>query len=354
MDELQLIEVCDALGLKTGNSYSGGEKWGPHMSISCPLAPINHSDPNDWNLSCSVSISNDEPSLVRCFSFNCRYKGSLYNMLKRRIAYEGNPKNLTALLRKIEPTEKFGLEASLARSRKKFKDSVARSMRKVSHNCNNKHTLPETILDKYKGSVPKYAILRGITIESCKLWELGHDKQKHRLVFPVRDFQGNLVGLTGRIIPSAKAKLELQGVSVPKYYNYAGFDKSKYLYGENLLERDKEIIICEGQIDAIITRQATGIPAVASMGEGFSGNHVKTICRFNPTKVIIFTDGDPPGRMAAEKIEYALRGRVPLYLAPIKDSEDPGSMSESELNAVIGNAICLHSGIDWNNIKYIV
>ena len=62
MNEDGIYEVCDALGLRS-NSPVGGSR-GTNISISCPLAIVNHSDPDDWNGSCSVLVDDDGPSLV--------------------------------------------------------------------------------------------------------------------------------------------------------------------------------------------------------------------------------------------------------------------------------------------------
>lgn len=347
MDEYGLVDVCDLLGLRSGPAYGGGDKWGPHMSISCPLAPIRHNDQYDWNTSCSVSLSDDEPSLVRCFSFNCQYKGSLYNMLKLRTEHDGNPDDLVALLKKIEPTEKFTLESSLARSKKRYDEQIER-LRKPILPKHDKDVLAESRMEKYAGGVPHYAITRGLTVDSCKAWGLGHDKQNARLVFPVRRHDGKLVGLTGRLIPAAQKRLTEQlGRNVPKYHNYVGLDKSKYIFGEHMLEEGKPVVICEGQIDAILTWQALGIPAVAPLGEGFSERHVRTIAAFSPPVVYIFPDNDPPGRLAAEKFEYALHGRMPLKLMMPPEGKDPGGMTAEQITEARDCAKPILGKIRW-------
>jgi hypothetical protein len=232
MNESGVYDVCDAFGLRSGSPHGGSR--GEQISIACPLAHTRHSDPTDYNLSCSVSISDDKPSLAKCFSFNCGFKGSFYRMLEEAVRIRGNPSELIEFLKKIAPTEKFTLESSLARSRQRHEEIVERNRRPVIHE-KDQDVLPESRLLRFRTGVPKYAINRGLTIETCKTWHLGYDKQRKRLVFPIRRYDGKLVGLSGR---------DITDQAETKYHNYAGLDKSRYLFGEHMLESGQAIIIC--------------------------------------------------------------------------------------------------------------
>jgi len=132
-----------------------------------------------------------------------------------------------------------------------------------------------------------------------------------------------------------------------KYHNYVGLNKSLYLYGEHMLKEGKPLIICEGQIDAIITWQALGIPTIASLGEGFSTNHVRTICSVCPTCVYIFMDNDAAGRISAEKVEYKLRGRLPVKVMLPPLNSDPGSMTTEQIQSAFDSAFSVYGEIDW-------
>ena len=309
-----------------------------NVSISCPLAPINHGDAHDWNLSCSVSISDNDPSLVKCFSFNCKYKGNFYRMLEMAIHARGNPEHLVKLLKKIEPTEKFTIESALQRSQKRF-DERLDQMRQPNLPIKDRDILPEARLQRFRTSVPQYALTRRLTLDSCREWELGYDKDRGCLVFPVRRHDKKLVGLTGRYIKWPDAPT--------KYHNYAGLNKERFLFGEHMLKPNEPVIICEGQIDAILSQQFLGIPTVAPLGEGFSLSHVRTIAAHNPPVVYLFTDNDKAGRMAAEKFEYALHGRVSMKLMIPPDGMDPGDMTQEEMQSALEAAAPILGSIEW-------
>ena len=339
MNEAGVYDVCDLLGLRSGSPHGGSR--GDQLSIACPLAPSRHNDPTDYNLSCSVSVSNDSPSLAKCFSFNCGFKGSFYRMLEEAVRIRGNPPEMVAFLKTLAPTERFTLEASLARSKKQFEESVSHSRHPIIHD-KDRDILPESRIDRFRTGVPKYAINRGFTVETCKTWTLGYDKQRKRLVFPIRRYDGKLVGLTGR---------DITGCAETKYHNYAGLDKTKYLFGEHMLESKAPLIICEGQFDAIITWQHLGITAVATLGEGFSQHHVRKITAYEPSVVYIFPDNDGPGHLAAEKIEYGLRGRMLLKLMLPPEGMDPGDLMKEEAEVALKQAISIPMGIRWDDIQ---
>lgn len=338
MNEDTLYDVCDAFGLRSGTPHGGSR--GMNVSVSCPLALRNHWDPYDWNLSCSVSISDDAPSLAKCFSLNCGFKGSFYRMLEMGCKSKGDPCDLVAVLEKIAPFEKFTIEASQKRTLNLHEAKID-AMRRSTIRSEDPDLMPEGRFTRYANSVPEYVKRRGLTLETCKAWGLGHDKSRGCLVFPVRRRDGKLVGLTGRYyIPDPPLG--------NKYHNYAGLNKSRFLYGEHMLEVEKPIIICEGQIDALITWQHLGIPTVAPLGEGFSGTHVRTICGMLPPVVYLFLDNDQAGRLGAEKIEYQLRGRVRVEIMLPPPGMDPGELTQEEARQALANSFPVHGKIKWN------
>ena len=347
MDESGVFTICDMFGLASGQVYGEESEWGAHLSISCPLAVKKHNDAHDLNCSCSVSISAEEPSLARCWSFFCGYKGSFFNMLKQATEMRGNPPALIELLNKIEKTEKFTLDSRLRRHQQTLERKLEAHSRPPDK---EKDVIPEARFMRFANSVPRYAVDRGITLETCKYWGLGHDKGKHRLVFPIRRYDGKLVGITGRVIPSELARQERLGNRIPKYHNYSGLDKTKFLFGEHLLKEKEPVIVCEGPIDAVITWQHLGIPTVASLGEGFSKHHAMIIASMMPPHVYLFLDNDPPGRMAAEKIFYQLRDRVTCKLMMPPEGMDPGELVKEEAQAALDNAITIMDKIRWREI----
>ena len=121
-----------------------------------------------------------------------------------------------------------------------------------------------------------------------------YDRFRGRLMFPIRDRDGNVVGFGGRALGDAQ----------PKYLNTAQthiFDKSTLLYGLDLAKdaiRDSEqVVIVEGYMDAIATHSAGFKNVVASMGTALTDAQVDQIKRGNP-QIILALDADAAGQMA--------------------------------------------------------
>ncbi len=121
-----------------------------------------------------------------------------------------------------------------------------------------------------------------------------YDRFRNRLMFPIRDRDGNTVGFGGRALGDAQ----------PKYLNTAQtpvFDKSHLLYGLDLAKdaiRDaNQVVIVEGYMDAIATHEAGYRNVVASMGTALTEAQVNLIKRGNP-EIVLALDADAAGQMA--------------------------------------------------------
>ncbi|MDR2822367.1 MAG: DNA primase [Acholeplasmatales bacterium] len=119
-----------------------------------------------------------------------------------------------------------------------------------------------------------------------------HDFFTDRLIFPVRNFDGNVVAYSGRVITSQKEMKYINSPSTPI------FDKSKVLY--RLYEAKQEIInskfliLTEGFFDCIAFYKAGFKNVVASMGTNLSKDHIRDIKKISDTVVISY-DGDDAG-----------------------------------------------------------
>ena len=147
-----------------------------------------------------------------------------------------------------------------------------------------------------------------------------YDTFRNRLMFPVFDVRGNVIGFSGRIL----------GDGEPKYMNSPEtpvFNKSKNLFGLNLAKKTKlgSIILCEGNVDVVALHQAGFDNAVASLGTSLTPEQARLISRY-VNEVIIAYDGDAAGQKATaraisilEKLD--LKVRV-LNLTGAKDPDE--------------------------------
>ncbi|WP_293347085.1 MULTISPECIES: DNA primase [unclassified Microcoleus] len=152
-----------------------------------------------------------------------------------------------------------------------------------------------------------------------------YDRFRNRIMIPIRDTQGRVIGFGGRAL----------GDEQPKYLNSPEtelFDKGKTLYGLDTakiaISKADRAIVVEGYFDAIAL-QAAGISnAVASLGTALSLNQVRQLLRYTDSKQIILNfDADKAGTKAAERAigeieQLAYQGEVQLRVLNIPDGKD--------------------------------
>ena len=181
-------------------------------------------------------------------------------------------------------------------------------------------------LDFEVGFAPKPAVYRGEKIFRPML---------DRVIFPLRDENGLLVGFSARHRASV-APGEKWGKDSPKYINSAAsvlFRKGEVLYGlyraKKAIRRAGYAILVEGYKDVIAMHVAGFEQTVGLGGVELTQGHIgllEDLC----TRVVVLTDGDEPGRKAASKIVAALQtvGFGTLVLS-LPEGEDPDSLFRS-------------------------
>lgn len=149
------------------------------------------------------------------------------------------------------------------------------------------------------------------------------DAQGKRLIFPIFNLYGNVVGFSARV---------LEKTDFAKYKNTTQtivFDKSKCIYGIHQLKKLKtsekinEIVIVEGQMDVISLFKSGIKNSVACMGTALTMYHAKDLKRFSD-KVVLCFDGDSAGKKATlRSIEILVNAGLSVYVVTIPNGHDP-------------------------------
>ena len=147
-----------------------------------------------------------------------------------------------------------------------------------------------------------------------------YDKFWNRVIFPIMDVNGRVIGFGGRVMGDGK----------PKYLNSPEtkvFDKSRNLYGLNIARtsRKKYMLVCEGYMDVISMHQAGFTNAVASLGTALTSQHASLLKRYTD-EVILTYDSDEAGVKAALRAipllkEAGVSTKV-LSMLPYKDPDE--------------------------------
>lgn len=157
-----------------------------------------------------------------------------------------------------------------------------------------------------------------------------YDRFRGRLMFPIRDKRGRVIGFGGRVLDD----------SPPKYLNSPEtplFHKSQEVYGlYELLQKNpkpKRILLVEGYMDVITLAEAGIHYAVAVLGTSVSEAHIQLLFRFAPELVLCF-DGDNAGKEAAWRTVDAVfpnlkEGRRARIMR-MPNGHDPDSLMRTE------------------------
>jgi len=157
-----------------------------------------------------------------------------------------------------------------------------------------------------------------------------YDRFRGRLMFPIKDREGRVVGFGARIV----------GHGEPKYLNSPQtpiFDKSSLLYGLELAKDDirrlDQVVIVEGYMDVIAAHQYGYANVVAAMGTAITESQIGQLKRWSK-KIVLALDADAAGQMATVRGLDAMQGALDRDEVPVPDANGVVRF-ERKLNAQI-------------------
>jgi DNA primase len=147
-----------------------------------------------------------------------------------------------------------------------------------------------------------------------------YDFFRNRIMFPVRNVQGQVIAFGGRVIDDA----------VPKYMNTPEtplFNKSRTLFNFNeartQLAEHGFFLMMEGYTDVMMVRQHNLGPAIATLGTAMTEEHLRLLSRHNVPLFLVY-DGDRAGQKAMEKaLPFALKLGVDTRAITLPQGQDP-------------------------------
>ncbi|MBP7767155.1 DNA primase [Candidatus Saccharibacteria bacterium] len=151
------------------------------------------------------------------------------------------------------------------------------------------------------------------------------DMFRGRLMIPLQDVQGRVIGFTARLLDPES--------SGPKYINTPAtmlYDKSRHVYGlhlaKDMIRKSGYSVLTEGNLDVIASHQAEVTNVVATAGTALTEHQLKSLGRFAPDIRLCF-DADKAGIAATERaIPIASRVGVNLNIVTIIEGKDPDEL----------------------------
>lgn len=168
-----------------------------------------------------------------------------------------------------------------------------------------------------KGYTEQELLDAGLALKNERRGTL-YDRFRNRLMFPIIDVRGNVIGFGGRVMDDA----------TPKYLNSPEtliFNKRKNLFALNVAKKSKQgkIILTEGYMDAIALHQAGFDCAVASLGTSLTEEHAALLSRYTDQVILIY-DGDEAGQNATRRALPMLeRTGLQVRILRMEGAKDP-------------------------------
>lgn len=177
------------------------------------------------------------------------------------------------------------------------------------------------------------------------------DMFRGRLMIPLQDPQGRVIGFTARIL--------VDDPNAPKYINTpqtALYDKSRHVYGLHLaketIRKSKFVVIAEGNLDVIMSHQAEVRQVVATAGTALTEPNLKALSRFTDDIRLCF-DADNAGMNATERaIPIASRVGVSLSILTIPTGKDPDELIKQDPKLWLACIDKPQYALDWLMARY--
>jgi len=151
-----------------------------------------------------------------------------------------------------------------------------------------------------------------------------YDRFRDRVIFPIRDALGRLLGFAGRVL----------GDGLPKYLNTPEtelFKKSTLLYGLDRarasIRESGEVVVVEGYMDVIALHQEGFGNAVAALGATLTSEQAEALARLDVQRVLLAFDADEAGQRAVlAGLDQSVGRRFLVQAVSVPDAKDPADV----------------------------
>ncbi len=169
------------------------------------------------------------------------------------------------------------------------------------------------------------------------------DRFRNRVIFPIADVKGSVIGFGGRILSSQSDAFGPKYLNSPETPVYV---KGRHLYGLNIakdaIRRDDIAIVVEGYLDCVIPHQSGLNNVVASLGTALTPEQIRLLKRYTHNVCLLF-DGDTAGQSASVRsLDDFIDEGIHLTIAVLPEGHDPDTYAREfgadRLKELIKNA----------------
>ena len=282
------------------------ENKGDYLRVQCPF----HKSGSESHPSCSVYIKEDGEFPVGTFNcFTCHESGDFVKFLSGC----------------FERSKEFCKEWLLENFAESFIKSTIYlkpiELTKPLANNEGEKILDENILLSFENFHP-YMKARKLSDEVIKKYEIKYDPKTKSLVFPVRDLNNNLIGLSRRSV-------EYKRFDLPRFNN-----KPVYLLNEIIKQNIKKVVVVEGQIDALVS-WSYGVPAIALFGSGTTPYQINLLNNLGFMHYILMYDNDTAGRAGANRFKKLINKGCIVTDIIMPKNKDLADLSKEEFYDIL-------------------
>ena len=165
---------------------------------------------------------------------------------------------------------------------------------------------------------------RRVLEEAGLLGDDGYERFAGRLMFPILDERGRVVGFGGRILQADTEKAKYLNSPESPFFN-----KRKLLFGLQKVKQsgERRLVVMEGYTDVLAAHLAGFTGAVATLGTSLTTDHARLLERYASDGVVLVFDGDPAGRRAADRaFRELVHTRLPVRIALLDEGVDPADL----------------------------
>lgn len=310
----RITDILDSLNIKYSEKYQ-------YVYAPCPIHGGDRQDAWSWHL---------ELGLYQCFSRGCHEEfGKDIFGLVRGVKGMSFPEAVQFVKSFCNLTDVDLKEVIERKKNKQFVDKIKRQERALV-------VYPEEALSQLEYS--DYLETRGFTRELVERYQVGlgktpYKKMYNRVVFPIRDIEGRIVGFTGR---------DVTGKALIKWSHSDGFDREGNLFNidkaKTYIRETGTAILTEGPLDVLRLEQAGNHNGVAILGRLVSNGQLGLLMRAGATRLIIALDDDPAGITGMEKSKKLAEAFFDVRTINVGGGRDVGDLSVEEIREIFGAA----------------
>ena len=296
---------------------------GENLQSNCPFHK------NGQERKPSFGVNGD---IDRCHCFSCSWSGTIEEMISELYGYQDEGKfgkrwlikrfNTVEIETRPNIMEGFNARANtniIHHISNCYDEKGNKTTRRFLHNSTEYEEITEEELDKYRYIHP-YMSERGLTDEIIERFDIGYDRERKEITFPVRDIEGRCVFVAGRSV-------ERKFFRLPK-----GIDKPIYCADKFRTGTYRTAYITESFLNCL-TCWKYNKPAMATIGTG-NQKQYEILNKLPVREYILAFDPDEAGRKATERFRKNVHGKIIKKLV-YPDNRDINELQEEFLNCKI-------------------